>query len=230
MEVEVVQTLEFKLLPDTLYFWFDLAVQLWDIFVRHEAAHLGCHLFKPPETRRDVMRYQPGFHLFQLGQPNPYRVAVQALDLMSLHFKFLAFSRPMLILAVLALVHVSHSGLLQPYHCLSPGQLQEELTRWAELMEEGPDDYCHSFELFLRLYCKALLPENFNLPTWPRILAAEMQFACQFFTLAPQFREPLGRQKKVLVRRRDGTCEQRWVEEWLSLEHYSTAHQYTHQA
>lgn len=41
MERDVVSVLKFKLLPDTLYFWFDLAVGLWDIFVRREAAHLG---------------------------------------------------------------------------------------------------------------------------------------------------------------------------------------------
>ena len=33
MEREVISVLKFKLLPDTLFFWFDLAVQLWDVFV-----------------------------------------------------------------------------------------------------------------------------------------------------------------------------------------------------
>lgn len=47
MERDVVQVLKFKLLPDTLYFWFDLAVQLWDIYVSREAAHLGYQVFKP---------------------------------------------------------------------------------------------------------------------------------------------------------------------------------------
>ena len=47
MERDVVQVLKFKLLPDTLYFWFDLAVQLWDIYVCREAAHLGYQVFKP---------------------------------------------------------------------------------------------------------------------------------------------------------------------------------------
>ena len=33
MEREVIKVLKFKLVPDTLYFWFELAVQLWDVFV-----------------------------------------------------------------------------------------------------------------------------------------------------------------------------------------------------
>lgn len=41
MEREVVSVLKFKLLPDTLYFWFDYAVKLWDLYVTHETAHLG---------------------------------------------------------------------------------------------------------------------------------------------------------------------------------------------
>ena len=47
MEREVVSVLKFKLLPDTLFFWFDFAVRLWDIFVTHEASHLGYQVFKP---------------------------------------------------------------------------------------------------------------------------------------------------------------------------------------
>lgn len=42
MEREVVSVLKFKLLPDTLYFWFELAVKLWDVFVYQEARHYGC--------------------------------------------------------------------------------------------------------------------------------------------------------------------------------------------
>ena len=33
MEKEVITVLRFKLTPDTLYFWLDLGVQLWDQFV-----------------------------------------------------------------------------------------------------------------------------------------------------------------------------------------------------
>ena len=40
-----------------------------------------------------------------------YRVAVQALDLMSLDFEIHEFSRPRLTLAILALIHLRESGL-----------------------------------------------------------------------------------------------------------------------
>ena len=36
LEQEVVTELKFKLLPDTLYFWFELATKLWDLFVINE--------------------------------------------------------------------------------------------------------------------------------------------------------------------------------------------------
>lgn len=85
MEREVVSVLEFKLIPDTLYFWFDLAVQLWDLFLRVDLPHVGYHLFKPSPQLLDLNRYEPHINAFQLSRPNPYRVAVQALDLMSMH-------------------------------------------------------------------------------------------------------------------------------------------------
>ena len=114
MEREVVSVLKFKLLPDTLYFWFDLAVKLWDVFVVHEAAHFGfkaenygLQVFKPQDASRvDLNKYEPQINQFQLSVPNRYRVAVQALDLMSLDFEIHEFSRPTLILALLALVHM----------------------------------------------------------------------------------------------------------------------------
>ncbi len=33
MERQVVSVLKFKLIPDTLYFWFDLGTRLWDLFI-----------------------------------------------------------------------------------------------------------------------------------------------------------------------------------------------------
>ena len=41
MEREVVSVLKFKLVNDTLYFWFDLAVQLWDLYLQVELPHVG---------------------------------------------------------------------------------------------------------------------------------------------------------------------------------------------
>ena len=34
MERIVVSILNFKLLPDTLYFWFEIVVKLWDMFIQ----------------------------------------------------------------------------------------------------------------------------------------------------------------------------------------------------
>jgi hypothetical protein len=63
--------------------------------------------------------YEPRKHQFQLGKPNMYRVAVQALDLMSLDFEIHEFSRPRLTLAVLALIHLQESRLFSLYPCHS---------------------------------------------------------------------------------------------------------------
>ena len=49
METEVVTVLQFKLLPDTLFFWLDLDLRLWDLFVEEqkEAGKMDCCRFKP---------------------------------------------------------------------------------------------------------------------------------------------------------------------------------------
>ena len=53
MEREVIRLLNFKLLPDTLYFWFELAVKLWDVFVEQEAVNFDCTPFKPLPPKDD---------------------------------------------------------------------------------------------------------------------------------------------------------------------------------
>lgn len=124
MEREMLNVLNFKLLPDTLYSWFELTVKLWDLFVDFEAAQFGCSLYKPAEQEFDPNRHVP--QVFRLGSPpNKYRVAVQALDLMSLHFKMHEFARPRLALAVLALVHLNETNL----QLSCPGN-NLELLRW----------------------------------------------------------------------------------------------------
>ena len=123
MEREVVSVLKFKLLPDTLYFWFELAVKLWDVFVYQEARHYGCQVFKPQEVRKNFNSYNPQTNRFQLGVPNLYRLGAQALDLMSLDFEIHEFSRPTLVIAVLALIHMQNSKLLTLYPHYSVLQL-----------------------------------------------------------------------------------------------------------
>jgi len=76
MEREVVSILNFKLLPDTLYFWFEYAVKMWDLYVSHEALHQGFKVFKPQEVRKDLNSYDPKLHKFQLSDTgNRYRAA-----------------------------------------------------------------------------------------------------------------------------------------------------------
>lgn len=58
MEREVLNVLKFKLIPDTLNFWLDLSVKLWDLFVEYEAEYLGCHIYKPREVYKDLNRYE----------------------------------------------------------------------------------------------------------------------------------------------------------------------------
>ena len=193
MERDVVQVLKFKLLPDTLYFWFDLAVQLWDIYVSREAAHLGYQVFKPQEAsgRRNLNRYEPKLHRFQLGSDeNRYRVGIQALDLMSLDFELHEFSRPNLVLAMLALLHMQETKLLAPYPHYNELQLQEEVRDWANCQIDAPDAISLIFKQFLDLYCLDMLPENFDTSLWTLHLAREMCFASQFFTFNTQLSEP----------------------------------------
>ena len=135
MEREVVSVLKFELIPDTLYFWFDLAVRLWDLFVEHDAADFTVSLFKPQELVKDFNEYKPLENTFQLKSPeNNYRVGIQALDLMSLHFQMHLHSRPSLVLALLALLNLREQGVFiyRPYHDLFQLEsLRAELGIWC---------------------------------------------------------------------------------------------------
>ena len=108
METEVVTVLQFKLLPDTLFFWLDLELRLWDLFVEEqkEAGKMDCARFKPITNPRAAFKstHDPRLSSLKLGKPNTYRVICQALDLMSLHFVIHEFSRSKLTLGLLALV------------------------------------------------------------------------------------------------------------------------------
>jgi len=64
---------------------------------------------------------------------------------------------------------------------------------WTEIVRDNPDNTFMAFRIYLGLYCKEMLPDNFDFNNWPSQLAREMLFACQFFTFEPQFSEPLCR-------------------------------------
>ena len=59
MEKSVLNVLKFKLTPDTLLFWLDLGIRLWDLYVEEGASNFGCQLYKPQEVHKDYNRYEP---------------------------------------------------------------------------------------------------------------------------------------------------------------------------
>ena len=63
------------------------------------------------------------------------------------------------------------------------------------MQAEAPDSYFKLFKQFLDAHCTQLLPENFETADWAKQLCSEMRFACQFFILDPQFKEPCVRKK-----------------------------------
>ena len=198
MERKVVSVLKFKLLPDTLYFWFDLVVKLWDTFITYDCSEIPNYpLFKPPEGKINSHEYDPmkPESKFKLGIPNPYRVLVQALDLMSLHFKIHDYCRPNLVIGLCAVQFLYEIGLLHINSGSHPKTLKDEILHWASAQSEEPDDYFKLFRKFLSLYCASLLPENFETSNWAELLCSEMQFSSQFFILPPQYMEPTVRKK-----------------------------------
>ena len=205
MEREIVLVLQFKLLPDTLYFWLDLQVRLWDLFVDldSQAARVGCRHFKPTKDSQGphLSRYDPKLSTLQLGKANTYRVLVQALDLMSLHFGIHGFSRSKLTLSLLALVQMEQLGIFRFQGCLDTGALSDEVSYWIDPANglQKENEAFETFKRFLKEYCKEMLPENFLFDEWPTLLGNEMLFACQFLTWAPQYFEPQPRKKRVVV-------------------------------
>jgi len=55
----IVSTLNFHLLPDTLYFWFDLAIKLWDVFIKVDEPIPNYPLFKPVDCPGHQSKYVP---------------------------------------------------------------------------------------------------------------------------------------------------------------------------
>ena len=177
MERSVVKALKFKLLPDTLYFWFDLGIQLWDTFITVDCPIPNYPLFKPKDRVGNPSKYMPQLNPFRLSIPNPYRVAVQALDLMSLHFQIHDYCRPNLVLGLLAVQFIREVSLLRIDQYSFVENLTAEITHWANLQRDGPDDFFLIFKNFLDLYCKPMLPENFETSDWAKLLCSEMCFA-----------------------------------------------------
>ena len=60
MERRVVSVLNFKLLPDTIYFWLDLLIRLWDDFLIYDMSEVEYPfpLFKPT-PRTNLQEYDP---------------------------------------------------------------------------------------------------------------------------------------------------------------------------
>ena len=66
-------------------------------------------------------------------------MAVQALDLMSLHYGFHEFNRPKLILAILAFLHMHAFGLLVLCEGITIRSLKAEISAWGNLQSDAPD-------------------------------------------------------------------------------------------
>lgn len=179
------------MITDTVYFWLDLGAKLWDLFVLHEGATLGCKSFKPhevgPSNRELIVKSD-----FQLGSsPNKYRRVTAALDLMSLHFQMHDFSRPQLALALLALVYLNEMDLVS-FTDNNTDHLRTELYEWAELMKDGPDGPYTVFQLFLEHFCLQMLPDSFDCSQWASLMYSELAFVSQFFLFPCRFQEHLG--------------------------------------
>jgi choline-glycine betaine transporter len=71
-------------------------------------------MYKPRESleSKNYNKYEPVQQPFKLYEPNSYRKAVQALDLMSLHYGIHGYKRPTLAVALLALMHMQTTRLL----------------------------------------------------------------------------------------------------------------------
>lgn len=72
-------------------------------------------------------------------------MAVQVLDLMSLHYGFQEFIRPKLILAILALIHLQASGLIVLNQWTNIEELHSMISYWAENQSEFSAD---AFQVF----------------------------------------------------------------------------------
>ena len=51
-EKKILEVLDNRLLPDTLYFWFDSFMDLWDVFVRKKG--------EKPDKKRKIL-FKPDF-------------------------------------------------------------------------------------------------------------------------------------------------------------------------
>ena len=69
MERKVMMKLKFKLVPDTLYFWFDLVVKLWDHFAIHgnKFDDVPLRTLKPMPVINNPEKYDPSINPFKLG-------------------------------------------------------------------------------------------------------------------------------------------------------------------
>ena len=152
---------------------------------------------------------------------------------MSLHIEIHEFSRPNLVIALIALVYLREVGLLFLYPCTNLLVIQKEIRDWAGIQRESQDQYFKTFKKFIDLYCAGMVPENFDLENWAESLSSEMCFASQFFAFPAQYSEPYCRKKRIVVKRKVENQvreEYAWIEEWLTQEHYAAAHQYTQQS
>ena len=99
-EQKVMQVLEFKLLPDTLYHWVEIFMTYWDNYATNLKPEPSRHLFK---SILETSGGEPVLRQISLSEENMFRRVMQIIDLISLHAEMHAYHRSTLALAVVAL-------------------------------------------------------------------------------------------------------------------------------
>ena len=102
IERNILGALEYRLLPDTLNFWLESVIKFWDHFSANKKP-APLPLFFKTAVSYNGAEQEMILSPIVLEKDNMYRRAMQALDLMSLHYGIHKYKRPSLALAILVL-------------------------------------------------------------------------------------------------------------------------------
>ena len=101
-EREILKVLDNRILPDTLNFWLESVIKFWDHFAANKKPN-PLPLFFKTSIRYVGSDSEMVLSPIILERDNMFRRAMQALDLMSLHFGIHKFKRQFLAIAVVVL-------------------------------------------------------------------------------------------------------------------------------
>ena len=139
IERKIITTLNHRLLPDTMVFWLESVIKFWDQFAANKQPTPLPIFFKT-----SIRYVGADSHMILspvvLEKDNMYRRAMQALDLMSLHFGIHNFKRTSLALSVMVIELMQELEILD----LTPDQdvscLQKHLAELVSSPEEQSFD------------------------------------------------------------------------------------------